>query len=310
MNNPSLFDKNKAIPMRAPRMTANLSNAEEIRVELPFPGAYEDFLYLSKFWYEKWYTPTQYHDHFELCYVCEGEGWFILEGMLYPVRPGDLFLTKPGEVHCGGSNVGSSFLVYAVGFRLDPTESLANGLYKMGLPRVVRDAAGGIRQHFDRMLDEIERPAPYGAEIVRGSLTLVLALLLRLYGEQRGGRGEEHPLGSVMIQALERIHSGANYTANIDRLAREVGLSRAQLDKQFKRHMGVPAGEYARNVRLERAKRLLRLSREPIAEIAERLEFDSPQSFSVFFKRHAGMSPQQYRSGQQDRDPGHHEENR
>lgn len=291
-----VYDKDKAIPFKAPRRQAIRYDPEEIRIELPFPDTYEQFLYISKFWYEKWYTPTQYHDFFELCYVCEGNGWFILEGVMYPVKAGDLFLTKPGELHCGGGSVDSMFLVYAVAFRLDPTDELANGLYKLGLSRIVSDGAGELRSYFDRLLAEIEMTAPYGHVIARSCLSVILAVLLRLYKEQKGGHNEGNPLGPVMLHALQLIHSDTNYIGRIEQLAREVGWSRPQLDKTFKRHMDATTGDYVRGVWLERAKHLLRQSDEPVTGIAEQLQFESPQTFCMFFKRHVGLSPQQFRS--------------
>lgn len=29
---------------------------------------------------------THYHDHFELCYVAEWRGWFMIDGLLYDAR--------------------------------------------------------------------------------------------------------------------------------------------------------------------------------------------------------------------------------
>jgi hypothetical protein len=78
-----LYEKDKLIKIEMPKHKSIKHLPEETRVDLPFPHLNEQFLYFSKFWDDNWYTPTQFHDHFELCYVCEGRGWFILEGMIF-----------------------------------------------------------------------------------------------------------------------------------------------------------------------------------------------------------------------------------
>jgi AraC family transcriptional regulator, transcriptional activator of pobA len=58
---------------------------------------------------------------------------------------------------------------------------------------------------------------------------------------------------------------------------------------------GKPAGKVTREHLLLEAKRLLRYSGLPIAEIAYHLKFDAPSYFSRFFKKTAGLSPRNFR---------------
>jgi AraC family L-rhamnose operon regulatory protein RhaS len=269
---------------------------EETRFDLPFPDTYDNFLYITKFWNEKWYIPNQYHDHFEVCYVCEGYGWFMLEGMLQPVKKGDIFITKPGEIHCGGASIDSTFLVYAVGFRFEQLGELEKGLYKLGIDRISNDADEQVRPYFDQMMAEIETGVPYAHIMVQSCLTAALTLILRIYERQHDlPKMVMNSLTPEIMNVLNLVHSDTNYNGKIDEIAAKIHISRAHLDREFKHQMGVKLGEYLRGVWVERAKQLIRQSHESVTRIAEILQFDTIQAFCVFFKRQSGLSPQEFR---------------
>lgn len=87
----------------------------------------------------------------------------------------------------------------------------------------------------------------------------------------------------------------AGYKHTTVTLARAVHLSRSHLAREFKAHLGMPLGAYARGLRIDRAKSLLGESDRTITEIAEHLGFPSIHSFSTFFKEHFGTAPRTYR---------------
>jgi AraC-like DNA-binding protein len=67
------------------------------------------------------------------------------------------------------------------------------------------------------------------------------------------------------------------------------------LNETVKGTLGQPAGMIIRERLLLEAKRLLRYSDSPVAEIATHLNFEDPSYFSRFFKKHTGFSPSEFR---------------
>ena len=59
--------------------------------------------------------------------------------------------------------------------------------------------------------------------------------------------------------------------------------------------MGIPPGKLIHERLLLEAKRLLRYSDLPVADIADQLNFEDPSYFSRFFKKHTGFSPSEFR---------------
>jgi AraC family L-rhamnose operon regulatory protein RhaS len=291
-----LYEKDKLIKIEAPKERSISHWPDETRFDLPFPDQNEQFLYCAKFWNNNWYTPAQFHDHFELCYVCEGHGWFILEGMIFPVEKGDIFITKPGEVHCGGAGANSGFLAYAVGFRFERMGEMEKGFYRLGIKRICRDELDAVGALFDRILAELEANQSYAHIMVQSYLLTALTMILRYYENQEVHTTQRSHLTAGIMEALSHIHSDRNYSGKVDELAKKISMSRVHLDREFKVQMGVSIGEYIRGVWVERAKQLLRQTEEPLSQIAEKMQMDSPQAFCMFFKRQTGLSPKQFRN--------------
>lgn len=66
------------------------------------------------------------------------------------------------------------------------------------------------------------------------------------------------------------------------------------LSKQFKNHYGTTIGDTLRNIRMEKAKKLLKYSQLLVSEIAHEVGFDDDNYFSKVFKNNLGVSPLQY----------------
>ena len=77
----------------------------------------------------------------------------------------------------------------------------------------------------------------------------------------------------------------------------QLGGSPSRLRAAFKAVTGLSPKRYHTKLRLDRAAELLRASKLPVAEIAERLGFNSPSVFSRQFTAATGRSPREYRAG-------------
>ncbi|HAV9130856.1 TPA: helix-turn-helix domain-containing protein [Escherichia coli] len=82
---------------------------------------------------------------------------------------------------------------------------------------------------------------------------------------------------------------------DINNLIDYSGYSRRYLQLLFKNNIGIPVGRYIQLRRITRAAILLRLTSLNISVIAERLHYDSQQTFTREFKKNTGYTPLQYR---------------
>ena len=84
---------------------------------------------------------------------------------------------------------------------------------------------------------------------------------------------------------------------NIEYFAKMLCMSTSRFAHVFKDIMGVSPYTYILNLRMEKASELLALSNVPISDVAYNVGFDNPLYFSKAFKKHFGVSPTVFRSG-------------
>lgn len=270
---------------------------QETRIDLPFSLRLENLIYIGVAGSESWHVYPHYHEHFEMCYVDEGQGWFAIDDCFYPVKQGDVFLTLPGEVHHGGAAGEAPFRLYYIGFQLERLSTLELDYYQLGSYRVVSDTGRQIKALFDEIFfEELQQRRSYALEMVQSLFLRLLVTLLRIYEQSKQIQLEQPAVFSPALKAvLQSLHMERGSYPTIEALALQVNLSRSHLAREFKRAMGVSLGYYMRSVSLQSARFYLRETSESVSSIAERLHFSSIHTFSIFFKRHTGMSPQQYR---------------
>lgn len=110
-----------------------------------------------------------------------------------------------------------------------------------------------------------------------------------------GTNAEEEKLVQQMMKYIEQNLDNADYT--VDLLARDIGMSRANLYKRMQTLLGITPNEFMRSVRLKRAAQLLTESSDSVAKIGQRVGFQTPRYFSQCFTRLFGVTPKEYREG-------------
>ena len=78
-------------------------------------------------------------------------------------------------------------------------------------------------------------------------------------------------------------------------VADEVHLSRNYFLKMFKEKMGIAFGDYVTNIRMEKAKKLLKHTEDTVYTISRSVGYESQYHFSRKFKAMYGISPNEYR---------------
>ena len=88
-------------------------------------------------------------------------------------------------------------------------------------------------------------------------------------------------------------------TIRAERMAEELGYTRAYLCTRFKQEAGISLTRYVQQEKVAEAKRLLRFTDQELGEIAALLGFSSQSHFQTVFKQIAGETPMAYRRSSQ-----------
>ena len=157
-----------------------------------------------------------------------------------------------------------------------------------GLPE--ETAYGLVDQYFQRIEDEkdISKIHAIGAECYNDYLQRMNNLLL--------SKGRSREIQNCISYIEAHIKEKINYGD----MAAKCGYSRNYLSVKFKREMGISMVDYISSQRVEQAKVMLRNSNDSIVEIADKLKFASPSYFSSIFQKFVGVTPAEYRNGEND----------
>ena len=100
----------------------------------------------------------------------------------------------------------------------------------------------------------------------------------------------------VINRILKHLHLNIESKISLKQLAMELNLSEGYISDCFKKHMGITIMNYAKKIRIERAKVLLRTTNDSILDLSLRLGFHDQSHFYRVFKNFTGVSPSQYRN--------------
>jgi transcriptional regulator GlxA family with amidase domain len=102
--------------------------------------------------------------------------------------------------------------------------------------------------------------------------------------------------GDAAILAAQRaIADSYAVSSPVEEMVRWSGLAPRTFKRRFQAATGHTPIGYVQRIRVERAKRLLEASDEPIEEISWAVGYEDPASFRRLFKRLVGMTPGAYR---------------
>lgn len=99
----------------------------------------------------------------------------------------------------------------------------------------------------------------------------------------------------VMQTALAYIHENYNKNIQLEDVAEQVYLSSAYFGILFKKETGENFSSYLTNLRMEKAKELLKQIDQNISEIAYQVGYANKRYFSRIFKKNVGVTPQEFR---------------
>lgn len=111
--------------------------------------------------------------------------------------------------------------------------------------------------------------------------------------QQSLGSGH-YPVAVERMKSVIRDHL-LDPAFDLDFLAKESGMSKFQLIRQFRQMTGTSPAKYRMKIKIDLAKQCLLQSRQSILTIATELEFQDLSTFNKAFKKETGLSPTQFR---------------
>lgn len=128
-------------------------------------------------------------------------------------------------------------------------------------------------------------------EEVRSALKRLLYPLTEQSGESRKDQAAD-----VMVSyARQYIRENYREPVVVEELARNAGFSTNYFRTIFKERTGITIYEYTTQIRMEKARELLRDERQKVKEIGVLVGYESSAHFGSVFRKRFGMTPNEYR---------------
>jgi len=210
-------------------------------------------------------------------YIRKGAGLFYSRGECYKVMPGQAFIILPGEEVSYIADEKDPWVYSWVGF----TGALS-GRFDALPPvfEVPEDMFPHLRTSFDwTNMDE------YWGYQLATDLLLYYAKYLRPQAKKVDYVQEI--LDHVQLFYMEKL--------SVESFARQYGLDRRHLSRQFKKKIGITIQDYILRVRIYEGCRYLRMGYS-VKETATLCGYSSASIFSKLFKREHGLSPVQWKA--------------
>lgn len=159
-------------------------------------------------------------------------------------------------------------------------------------------AATAIQALMQAVGRELFNDQPEKQLMLRACLQQLFLAVYRMwqYSQQTATQSDNHSLG-YFRKFQQRIRE-AGTTQSIAALAKELGITPVHLNRICKEVAGRSAGQLVQDHLLEEAKKYLRYTSYSISEIAYLLNFEYPNYFARFFRKHTGMTPGAFREHQ------------
>ncbi len=267
---------------------------------------------------DKWYSPYQaitmvhFHNCLQVGYCYEGQGYSLIDGVLYPYCTETVSLIPAKALHFCTSqrNVVSRWKwLYLDPIGLLPRmshgqeQALMAVLYgKTPVPCTVTWGEAPQMVEIVRcMIRELEERGKGYKDAVRGLGQAFVAVLLRMaragmQQEERPGAGARGNNLQIIAPAIEHISMCYMEPLTVPQLAQLCHISPTHLRRMFQKIMECSPLDYLQLTRVEAACALLMHTDTSVLEVGSRAGFATPTSFTRQFKKTFGMTPGKWRA--------------
>lgn len=238
------------------------------------------------------------HEEYEINYIDFGRCIMVVEGKNVTLRQGDCIIVSPQSKHSFIVDGSFKCEITQMEFVLSDLDKSMQCLsifskqsfyYKIANCMDVLDSMHKVyRYHKEKFYGK------YKAELCYLEIKeLIYLLSLHIDKEIQITQKVEKEVLDCMIQDIDAHYE---QTISLEELAKKYKISSRYMRKLFEKYIGFGANEYIHLLRMERAKDLLKNSKQSISDISYNVGYNNLPYFSAMFKKKIGMNPKDFRN--------------
>ncbi|SHM27274.1 transcriptional regulator, AraC family [Chitinophaga jiangningensis] len=244
------------------------------------------------------------HSFYHLALFTSGSGTHTIDFERFPVKPGQLYFMVPGQVHgwyFEGKVDGYVINVSAGFFNVFLKDAdyierfpFLSGVAAEGVVELTATALREVTRIFEEMLQEVATNQPFNMDMLR---LLMLELFIRVgRSTQQGAIRQDMLHNNLLLRNFRKLVEQHYMQLRLPKDYAAMLYVTPNYLNAFCQHMlGKSAGEVIRDRVLLEAKRLLVNADTNISAIAYQLNFADNSYFTKFFRKYAGVTPEEFR---------------
>ena len=245
-------------------------------LQLPMAGiSYCDDTYLSQ---------RPFYNHYVIEYTMEGSGTLEVNDHVYQLLPGDVYIlySAPGHKYYCPKDTWTKIWIVVDG----PLADALFGTYLPTRPDVIR--SNNIYQYMYSII-QLTRQKDLSYDEMCAQIALLLhRILLQL-------SGSTVPQTLTLPEQIKRcIDDHLDKPLSLDALCETFHYSKNHIIALFRDKYQVTPYVYYEQQKMLMAREILANTSVTIAQLSERMAFETPQYFSKCFKKHFGVTPGQW----------------
>jgi len=184
-------------------------------------------------------------------------------------------------------------------------EILKRDLRTSHIPTIILTALDNQESHIKALQSgaDLYLTKPFNLRMLTQSINSLLynREKLRYYYTNNIHKIEEGGFGISEQEFLKKLNNSIidsfnDSSLSVEELADRLHMSRVQLYRKIKAILGISVSDHINNIRLEKAKEMLKSTDLNISEIAYAVGFSSPNYFSTAFKSKYGATPKEFKT--------------
>lgn len=232
------------------------------------------------------------HSHYELYCFLAGDVDFLVEGTTYPLEAGDLMIIGRSEAHYTRLHSPAPYERIVIHF--SPQNILGTPEETAHIRKLLDGRPLGKGNRFPGATQKNPHWVQYLHKLINASgwarsvyLTTLLHELAAAYAElPEGSSGKAGGISGI----IRYINENLTQPLSLELLSQEFFISKAQLNRSFKKTTGSTVWEYIQAKRLLLAKELLRTGNPP-TQVGIQCGFGNYSGFYRAYKKRFGCAP-------------------
>lgn len=270
---------------------------------------------------QTWGLPMHRNEGIEICYLLSGETSFATDSKEWQLRPGDITITRPWQRHrLGNPKIRACKLFWVI---LDVESGDGRAAWEFpawigpdaesrrALLRIFRknqcchlhDEKQQLKDFMQQACDQLDEAGPLTTARIANAINhLMLEVAQYLSGDISESGSDPQGFARTIREFFYGLESSAEKASEpwtVADIAHACRVGVTYLTSSCREIFNTTPSEQLNRIRLFHASNLLRSKPElSVTDVAFKVGFNTSQYFATRFRKHFGVTPQQYRSHQ------------